>query len=68
MSCTDIKTLNLQLNMQQQLIQRFINQRLGKSDDLGPKTSVFGDLRKNKIGKRLDMIYRVMRDSHVEFQ
>ena len=41
---------------------------MGKSEDLGPKTSVLRDLRKNKMGKWLNLISRVMRDSHVEFK
>ena len=41
---------------------------MGKSEDLGPKTSVFRDLHTNKVGKWLDLISRIMRDSHVEFK
>ena len=47
------------------VIQRFTRQKVGKSEDLGPKTCVFRDMRTNNMGKKFDMIYRVMRDSHV---
>ena len=45
-----------------------MNQGVGKSEYLGPKTSIISDLRNNKVQKWFHMISRVMRESHVEFQ
>ena len=45
-----------------------MNQGMGKSEDLCPKTSIIRDMHKNKVGKWLYLIAMVMGDSHVEFQ
>ena len=54
--------------MQKQLYTVFYRPKVGKSDDLGPKTYVFRDMRTNNMGKWLDLIAMVMRDSHVRFK
>ena len=41
MSNKDIKTLKIHLNMQQKPYASFIDQKVGKSDDFGPKMTVF---------------------------
>ena len=45
-----------------------MNQGMGKSEDLGPKTSIIRYLCENKVWKRLDLMDRVMRDYHVKFK